>query len=312
MHNQHSAAGSPTARHAKMIWLTLAKHRRTYVAVMLILTLSAAVSTGYLLGNTNPASAAEIADDSASVAAFTDQIAMENDICAVIEQVNLQQELDAEKERTGDLEQEIEGKQEEIDTIKETILGALMANLNEKSVSRSAKTVTAYRQEAVNLISLNRKLNKFLKSDHADEIDLTTYDAAIDNRLAHLPTMKPISGTYDGYGTRKHPIYGYYHFHPAADVGAAYGTRIKASGAGRVVYSGWGNGSGYYVKIDHGNGFMTTYMHCSKLLVSTGQTVTKGTVIGNVGSTGSSTTPHLHYEVHFNGTSISPKTMLLE
>lgn len=98
------------------------------------------------------------------------------------------------------------------------------------------------------------------------------------------------------------------HSHTGLDISAPYGTPIKAAASGTVTYSGNANdGYGYYVIISHGNGVTTLYAHCSQLLVSKGQTVSQGTVIAKVGSTGNSTGNHLHFEVRKNGITYNPQ-----
>ena len=110
------------------------------------------------------------------------------------------------------------------------------------------------------------------------------------------------------YGYRIHPIYGTYKLHGGVDIGASYGTAIWAADSGKVVTSqdGWNGGWGNYVMIDHGNGVQTLYAHMSSRAVSVGQSVSKGQVIGYVGSTGASTGPHLHFEVWNYGSRVDP------
>lgn len=88
--------------------------------------------------------------------------------------------------------------------------------------------------------------------------------------------------------------------------GGAYGKTIVASHAGTVTYSGWKSSYGWVVMIDSGNGITTTYAHCSKLAVSTGQTVARGQYIANIGSSGNSSGPHLHFELNINGRRVNP------
>lgn len=110
------------------------------------------------------------------------------------------------------------------------------------------------------------------------------------------------------YGNRSASVSGW-SFHGGMDISASgvYGKPIYASRAGTVIAAVWGStGYGIYAVIDHGDGFSTVYGHCSSLCVTTGQTVSKGQQIGNVGSTGNSTGPHLHFEVRYNGAKQNP------
>ena len=123
----------------------------------------------------------------------------------------------------------------------------------------------------------------------------------------------PVYGNITSYfGYRS--IFGSYSYHSGLDIATSYGTTIKASDGGTVVWSGTGTGSywsyGNYVVIDHGNGVRTLYAHCSSLLVSTGDKVYQGQPIARVGSTGRSTGNHCHFEVQINGTAVNPLAYL--
>lgn len=98
--------------------------------------------------------------------------------------------------------------------------------------------------------------------------------------------------------------------HEGLDIAASMGDPIYAALDGSVVYSGWENGYGYVIKLQHENGLLTIYGHCSRLDVSVGQSVDKGDQIGLVGSTGNSTGPHLHFEVRVNGVPQNPVAFL--
>lgn len=94
--------------------------------------------------------------------------------------------------------------------------------------------------------------------------------------------------------------------HRGVDIGAPTGSPIYAAASGTVLISQLGRSYGNFIKIDHGDGYVTVYAHASELLVKPGQWVSKGQVIARVGSTGKSTGPHLHFEVQYNGSSINP------
>lgn len=123
--------------------------------------------------------------------------------------------------------------------------------------------------------------------------------------------MKPIAGPITSpFGYRTHPIFKRTIFHSGIDIGGINGGKIRAANSGKVLYSGWYGGYGKVVILDHGliNGKPTTtlYAHMSNYVVSAGQNVLKGQVIGYEGSTGYSTGPHCHFEVRVNGRPQNP------
>src|SRR5690606_21412870 len=109
-----------------------------------------------------------------------------------------------------------------------------------------------------------------------------------------------------GFGLRMHPIYKIKRRHTGIDLPSPIGTPIYATGNGKVVESGVERGYGIMLKIDHGYGYETLYGHMSRYVVRKGQEVKRGQLIGYVGNTGSSTGPHLHYEVIKNGRPVNP------
>jgi murein DD-endopeptidase MepM/ murein hydrolase activator NlpD len=123
----------------------------------------------------------------------------------------------------------------------------------------------------------------------------------------------PINGARltSGFGIRRHPILGYSKMHQGIDFGAPTGTPILAAGDGfvdkREVFGGYGN----YIRIRHGSGYATAYAHMSRFAPDTqaGRRVKQGQVIGYVGSTGRSTGPHLHFEVHRDSRQVNPMTV---
>jgi murein DD-endopeptidase MepM/ murein hydrolase activator NlpD len=121
----------------------------------------------------------------------------------------------------------------------------------------------------------------------------------------------PVNGPItSGFGYRVHPIFHVRKLHTGVDFDVDAGVPVKAAAAGTVVFAGWRGGYGKCVVIDHGGGLATLYAHQSTILVSVGQVVKRGEVIGKVGSTGYSTGPHLHFEVRVNGSPMDPKGYL--
>lgn len=121
-----------------------------------------------------------------------------------------------------------------------------------------------------------------------------------------VPSSHNISSEY---GWRICPFHGR-EFHGAIDIAASSGSSIIASADGTVISAGWNGGFGYSIQVDHGGGMVTMYNHCSSLLVSRGQHVSRGQTIAKVGTTGSSTGPHLDYRVFKNGSTVNPHSYL--
>ncbi len=123
----------------------------------------------------------------------------------------------------------------------------------------------------------------------------------------------PVNGARlsSSFGNRKHPILGFNKQHNGTDFAAPKGTPVMASGNGKVIRARWCGGGGNCIKIRHNSSYSTVYAHLSKFATKEGRRVTQGQIIGYVGSTGMSTGPHLHYEVHFNGRPINSQKLKL-
>ncbi len=112
------------------------------------------------------------------------------------------------------------------------------------------------------------------------------------------------------FGERVHPISNEEKFHAGIDIGADSGTPIYASFSGVCTVADYDDWNGYYIKLQHEGNIMTVYCHCSKLNIKKGDKVKAGDVIAYVGSTGSSTGPHLHYEIRVDNVSLNPEFAL--
>ena len=126
--------------------------------------------------------------------------------------------------------------------------------------------------------------------------------------LAAIPSLNPVGGGIAAsFGWRTNP---WPEYHKGLDLEANYGTPVHVTAAGTVASAAWDGGFGLKVDVDHGNGYHTWYAHLSRATVSAGQRVTKGQLIALSGSSGSSTGPHLHYQLMYEGQPIDPQPFL--
>ena len=144
------------------------------------------------------------------------------------------------------------------------------------------------------------------------EKNMRAYEAILRER-GYTPTIWPVDGKLEsGFGGRRNPFGGSsYEFHSGQDIDAPMGARVIAGASGKVVFAGWQNGYGQLVVIDHGGGLTTRYGHLSRITVAEGQMVSRAELLGQVGTTGRSTGPHLHYEVRINDEPVNPLQYLL-
>ena len=192
-------------------------------------------------------------------------------------------------------------------------------------IAYSIKNINAQQQNLQGAINKNESSIQRYRTDRAyyekAERELAKQSEALGNMINRNTKgsavkvmsgfMKPIAGPITSpFGYRTHPIFKSRIFHSGIDIGGVNGGKIRAANSGKVIYSGWYGGYGKVGIIDHGryNGQPTTtlYAHLSKYVVSAGQVVTRGQVIGYEGSTGYSTGPHCHFEVRVNGKPQNP------
>ncbi len=141
-----------------------------------------------------------------------------------------------------------------------------------------------------------------------------------DKMWASLPSIKPVREdklssnltALSGFGMRFHPIHKTMKLHKGMDFSAGSGTPIQAAADGEIIAAAHDGGYGNCVRISHGYGYVTLYAHMSRMTVKVGQKIKKGEQIGLVGSTGASTGPHCHYEVHLNGVPVNPLQFCLD
>jgi murein DD-endopeptidase MepM/ murein hydrolase activator NlpD len=158
------------------------------------------------------------------------------------------------------------------------------------------------------LAALQRQLES--RNDMLGVLDAQLFEQAVKKRL--LPTMMPVAASYNAssFGRRVDPFTGQWAMHEGIDFLADHGSPIHAAAAGVVIFAGLHPQYGYVVDIDHGNDLVTRYAHTSKLFVREGDVLQRGRKIAEVGSTGRSTGPHLHFEVRYRGTAQNPAKFL--
>jgi murein DD-endopeptidase MepM/ murein hydrolase activator NlpD len=159
------------------------------------------------------------------------------------------------------------------------------------------------------LTRLSRQVES--RNDMLGVLEAQLFEQAVKKKL--MPTMMPVAAPYNAsvFGRRVDPFTGQWAMHEGIDFLADLGSPIAAAAGGVVVFAGLHPQYGYMIDIDHGNDLVTRYAHCSKLLVREGDVVHRGRKIAEVGSTGRSTGPHLHFEVRFRGAAQNPGKFLV-
>ena|GEM_PF-443504 len=175
----------------------------------------------------------------------------------------------------------------------------LMEDLRSEVESR----VASWQARDEELIREDEELADFIANKQAVAAGVQPNPSNISTSGYVLPT---IGGIGSGFGQRLHPILGYYRMHTGLDMGGNYGDPIYATNDGTVIVAGVQGGYGNAIVVDHGEGLSSLYAHQQSFEVGVGTEVTRGQIIGYVGSTGMSTGPHLHFEMRMFGTPIDP------
>ena len=188
-------------------------------------------------------------------------------------------------------------------------VGGLVPRYNEDLLEINSRLALSLYHQENEVDELLRK-SSFVKQSLQDALVKVEN---VSEQWKHLPSITPTTGYISsGFGRRIHPIFRELQYHGGLDFSTGKGQPIKATADGKVIISDKQEGLGLCIVIDHGFGLQTVYGHCSKSVVTPGQEVKRGDLIGYVGRSGITTGPHLHYEVHENGRPINPSDYLLD
>ena len=187
-------------------------------------------------------------------------------------------------------------------------------------IRQGAQRKISYYEEIAQMTNNQLSADLALKVDILEKelyVQSKSYDEVVEMaknqeiRMENIPAIQPVlnkdlTRVASGYGMRIDPVYHIRKFHQGMDFTAPTGTEVFATGNARVKFTGWKQGYGNTIILDHGFGYETVYAHLYKSLVRRGQKVRRSDIIGLVGNTGKSTGPHLHYEIRYKGTPFDP------
>lgn len=185
---------------------------------------------------------------------------------------------------------------------------------NTKNPNSTESDVTDKIAEIVTETELSAEIKAEGGQDYSiSSIDEVPSNVSVNSYTLNQSMVLPVKGEISsGFGVRNHPITNQLSFHAGVDLAADTGTPIYSAFSGKVIVADYDDWNGYYLKLQHDGDIMTVYCHCQKLNVKEGDVVEAGEVIAYVGSTGSSTGPHLHFELRIGNVSYDPQTALNE
>jgi len=245
------------------------------------------------------------------------------------------QTIDEQREEIGQQRLQIQSFAHEINALKEKLVGLdrfeekirLIANLEPSQADDNLFGVGGAAPEDLEpQLELTQRHEGLMREMHqqVDELDTASqrqensFGTLLDklegqrNLLASTPAIRPAGGWMTSrFGHRVSPFTGRKEFHKGVDIANRKGTAILATANGIVSYAGKKGTMGKVLVIDHGHGMITRYAHLSEALKKQGEKVERGDIIAQMGNSGRSTGPHLHYEVHLNGVPVNPVTYIL-
>ncbi len=233
----------------------------------------------------------------------------------VTELQNLTKQIEEDKKQI----ESDKAKQVKLKNEQETVIDALQDKMDEKLnlIEELEATEAGFEASIKELEDADKEVEQKLADYYASQNNNNNSGGSTSGGGGGTaPSGKlawPAPGYYtvtSEYGYRIHPIYGTSKLHKGMDIGVPSGATLVAADSGTVVHSGWMNGYGNTVVIDHGGGMSTLYAHNTSILVSNGQYVDRGQAVSKSGATGNVTGPHLHFEVRINGSTTDPRPYL--
>ena len=185
-----------------------------------------------------------------------------------------------------------------------------------ESIKPTEKATTSETEHKNDDVTETEQLTAQIKAEGGFDYSVSSEDEIPANVSVNSYTLNqkmflPATGeTTSEFGIRTHPIYGTLRFHAGIDIANEIGTPIYSAFDGEIIVADYDEWNGNYIKIAHDNGIMTVYCHCNELYVKKGERVKAGQKIAEMGSTGSSTGPHLHFELRINNISYNPQPAL--
>lgn len=236
-----------------------------------------------------------------------------------LEQINLQQKDEINSLRTKTAE--VEEKLKSISSLQETVknmVGLTDSKDSSKSITNTSRGGGLVSRSDYSLAEnddhFEAQMSELSKMLDQSSDDLNSLITDVEKKLKYLeskPNLMPTSGKITSpYGYRKNPFGRGREFHTGIDIANNSSTKIKAAGKGVVTFAGYNSGYGKMIVISHGYGYQSVYGHNRELLVKVGDKVEKGQLISEMGNTGRSTGPHLHFEVRLYGKTVNPKNVI--
>ena len=234
------------------------------------------------------------------------------------EKASMESQLEVLNSQVDQMQVVMTDLQQRDDNLYRVLFGAEPIPL---SIRQGAQRKISYYEELARMTNNQLSADLSLKVDILEKelyVQAKSYEEVMEMaknqeiRMENIPAIQPVMNkdlkrVASGYGMRIDPVYHVRKFHQGMDFTAPTGTEVFATGNAKVTFSGWKQGYGNTVILDHGFGYETLYAHLYKSLVRKGQKVRRSDIIALVGNTGKSTGPHLHYEVRLNGRPVDPR-----